>query len=104
MGLEAFFATAGNMSWFEIGMLLCFAASWPVAIYKTYTMKLGREKSRLFSSLLALGYLFGIVHKVLFNLDVVVLLYLTNMLLVLTDLFLGLYYRYQQTRTAHATR
>ncbi|HBT78547.1 MAG TPA: hypothetical protein DEB39_16865 [Planctomycetaceae bacterium] len=81
------------MSWFEIGMLVCFAASWPVSIYKTWALKLGTAKSRSFILLVAVGYGCGIMHKILYSFDVVLLLYVFNLVLVLIDLGLVAYYR-----------
>ena len=36
------------MSIFEAIMLICFGASWPAAVYKTYTTKNVEGKSLLF--------------------------------------------------------
>ena len=90
-----FFATAGRMSWFEIGMLACFASSWPVSIWKTWTLKLGRQKSRTFITLVAVGYACGIAHKILYSMDVVILLYVLNLLMVLLELGLVTYFRWK---------
>jgi hypothetical protein len=49
-------------------------------------------KSPVFMIFICVGYLSGILHKVLFDLDWVVALYALNLLMVATDLFL--YYRY----------
>jgi len=43
-------------------------------------------------AVICLGYLSGILHKVLFSLDLVIVLYAINLVMVATDLFL--YYRY----------
>ena len=37
-----------SMSIFEAGMLICFGASWPFAVMKTYKTKSVKGKSRLF--------------------------------------------------------
>lgn len=88
-----FLSSVLHLSWFEIGMLLCFASSWPFSIYKTWRLKQGTEKSTVFLGLLILGYFFGIIHKFLYKFDVVILLYGFNLGLVLWDLLLSLYYR-----------
>jgi predicted tellurium resistance membrane protein TerC len=49
-------------------------------------------KSPLFMSIIILGYVFGILHKVFYNYDWVVYLYLFNLLIVSFDLFL--YFKY----------
>ncbi len=81
------------MSIFEIVMLLCFGASWPVSIAKALRTKKVDGKSPLFLALLLLGYACGILHKLFYNMDVVVLLYAFNSCLVSVDLFL--YYKYR---------
>ncbi len=81
------------MSIFEAGMLICFGASWPAAVAKTYKTRNVVGKSRLFLWLVIIGYLCGMVHKILYNFDLVFYLYVLNMLLVATDL--ALVYRYK---------
>ena len=81
------------MSFFEAAMLICFGASWPAAIHKTYSTKNVKGKSRLFAWLVIIGYLCGMIHKVLYNFDFVFYLYLLDLLLVATDLTLVYIYR-----------
>lgn len=81
------------MSIFEILMLICFGASWPFAVAKTYKTKNVKGKSILFLSLIFFGYLCGIAHKILFHPDMVVYLYVLNGLLVLADIVLWFQYR-----------
>lgn len=77
-----------QMSLFEAGMLICFGASWPVAVYKTWRTKESGGKSRAFLALVLLGYFSGITHKVLYALDPVIALYILNAAFVLVDLVL----------------
>jgi hypothetical protein len=79
------------MSVFEILMLLCFGFAWPVAIYKSITSKSIEGKSVLFIYVIITGYIFGIVHKIVYNLDIVIVFYVINVIMVFTDLML--YYR-----------
>ena len=81
------------MSILEAGMLVCFGASWPFAVTKTYKTKNVKGMSPAFLYLLLLGYIFGILHKIFFNPDYVVFFYVFNMSLVLTEMIL--YYRYK---------
>ena len=81
------------MSIFEAGMLICFGASWPAAVAKTYRTKNVKGKSRLFLWLVIIGYICGMIHKVLANFDWVFYLYVVNAILVSTDLILV--YRYK---------
>jgi len=87
------------VSIFEIGMLVCFGASWPFSLYKVWKTKSSKGKSRLFLWLVIIGYLSGIMHKIFYHYDPVIWLYVLNTLLVSTDL--ALCYRYQNaTNTA----
>ncbi len=79
------------MSIFEIGMLVCFGFAWPTAIYKSIKSKSIEGKSLLFIYVVIVGYLFGILHKFIYNFDFVVILYIINLVMVFTDLLL--YYR-----------
>ena len=84
-------ATLGTV--FETGMLACFGASWPVAVWKTYRSKNVSGKSALFIWLILAGYVSGSLFKILGRLDWVLALYIFNLVMVLTDLVL--YYRYR---------
>ena len=84
------------MSIFEAGMLLCFGASWPAAVLKTYRTKNVEGKSLLFLLLILTGYLCGMINKVVyFGFDPVFWLYVINFMLVFSDLIL--YFRYKKT-------
>ncbi len=80
------------MSVFEIGMLACFGFSWPFSIAKSLRTHVVEGKSPLFMWIVILGYLFGIAHKAVYDMNWVTWLYAADLLLVATDLFL--YYRY----------
>ncbi len=82
-----------SMSLFEAGMLICFGASWPFAVIKTYKSKNVKGKSRLFLTLIIIGYLCGIINKIINSMDLVFWLYVINLLLVSTDFFLCILYR-----------
>ena len=79
------------MSIFEIGMLVCFGFAWPISIAKSIRTKSVEGKSILFMYVIMLGYILGMTHKIVFNLDIVVFLYGINFLMVFIDLML--YYR-----------
>ncbi len=81
-----------SVSIFEILMLLCFACSWPFSIVKALRTKVVIGKSPIFMSIIVLGYVFGILHKILYHPDAVVFLYLFNLLIVSFDLCL--YFKY----------
>jgi hypothetical protein len=81
------------MSVFEAGMMICFGVSWPVAVIKTYKTKCVQGKSIYFSFLILLGYICGIVHKLLYSFDFVIWLYLLNTSFLLLDIILWFRYR-----------
>ena len=82
-----------NFSYYEILMLICFGVSWPIAVLKTYKTKSVKGKSFLFLFLILLGYVFGIIHKVIYSLDYVIWLYIINGVLVLADMTLWFKYK-----------
>ncbi|MDR1383897.1 MAG: hypothetical protein LBJ67_08655 [Planctomycetaceae bacterium] len=82
-----------GMSWFEIGMLVCFGMSWPFSIYKMLVTKSSEGKSYLFLSFVLTGYGCGILNKLVYHCDVVVFLYIFNFLIVFADMLLCLHYQ-----------
>jgi hypothetical protein len=82
-----------DSSTYEMLMLVCFGASWPVAVLKTYQTKSSKGKSFLFLLLILLGYIFGIIYKVTTNFDFVIWLYVANAALVLADMTLWFMYK-----------
>ncbi|MDD3478728.1 MAG: hypothetical protein PHP32_07615 [Candidatus Izemoplasmatales bacterium] len=79
------------MSPFEIAMLLCFGMAWPASIYKSYTSRSSKGKSVQFLYIVLIGYVAGILHKIFYSYDFVIILYGINAAMVFTDLML--YYR-----------
>lgn len=78
---------------FEVVMLICFACSWPVSIAKALRTKIVIGKSPFFMSIIIIGYVFGIIHKIINEPgNWVVWLYLLNLIIVSVDLFL--YFKY----------
>jgi len=76
------------LSILEAIMLLCFGAAWPFSIYKSYTSKSTNGKSLGFLLILILGYISGILNKLIYNYDIVVYLYILNLIMVSTDVIL----------------
>jgi hypothetical protein len=79
------------MSVFEAGMLVCFGLSWPVNIYKSIKSRTAAGRSVVFLYLIWVGYLSGIINKLLYNFDLIVWLYVLNLVMVSVDMVL--YYR-----------
>ena len=49
----------------EALMIICFGLSWPVSIYKSYTSRTAKGKSLGFEVIIWIGYIFGILRKIL---------------------------------------
>ena len=78
------------MSIFEVTMLICFGSAWPASIYKSISSKTAKGKSIAFLIIVFMGYIAGILHKLFYNLDWVVMLYALNGLMVLVDISITL--------------
>jgi len=76
---------------FEMLMLLCFGAAWPVSIYKSYTSRKNSGKSLGFLIIILIGYISGVIHKILYSRDPVIVLYILNSIMVSIDI--ALYFR-----------
>ena len=73
-------------------MLICFGISWPVSVMKALRTKMVIGKSPLFMSLVAIDSVSRISHKVLYSRNYLVALYIFNLSMILSDLYL--YSRY----------
>lgn len=77
---------------FEAAMVICFGISWPASIYKSYKSRTTEGKSLMFLVFIFVGYIFGIVSKIINNnITYVLFFYILNSIMVFTDL--TLYYR-----------
>jgi hypothetical protein len=85
------------MSIFEVIMLVCFGAAWPLSIYKSYKSRKNSGKSVAFLFIIILGYISGIIHKLLYSFDLVIYLYLLNSIMVSVDI--ALYFRNKKLQT-----
>lgn len=83
-------------SLFEAGMLVFFGAAWPISIIKSWKSKSTGGKSVLFSYVVVIGYVCGLLAKVfddvtpgyVFYKDYVFWLYVLNLAMVTADLLL----------------
>ena len=50
---------------FEALMIICFGLSWPFAVYKSFTSRTAKGKSLSFEVIIWVGYVFGIMRKIL---------------------------------------
>lgn len=83
----------------EVIMILCFGASWPFNVIKSYKARTAKGKSPVFLCLIILGYIAGITSKFLNETYMasinekwyVLFFYFLNLLMVSVDL--ALYFR-----------
>lgn len=85
---------------FEALMLLCFGLAWPFSIYKSWTTKQVGSKSLVFLLALLVGYISGIVHKLIYVRDSVIYLYALNGTMVAIDIVLYLRNRVYQLKVS----
>ncbi len=79
------------MQIFEIIMLICFGLSWPISVYKSIRSGSTKGKSAVFMIAIIIGYISGIIGKVVNDqITYVVVLYCINLVVVCIDL--GLYF------------
>lgn len=79
------------MSIFEALMMICFGFAWPFSIVRSFKSKSTKGKSIIFLFVVVAGYIFGIIHKLLYSLDFVIYLYGLNAIMVSLDI--ALYFR-----------
>ena len=74
---------------FEFIMLACFGLSWPISVYKSIKSKSTQGKSVIFIMAIIIGYVSGIIGKVVNGqLSYVLIVYSFNLLVVSIDLIL----------------
>lgn len=77
------------MQIFEVLMLVCFGLSWPISVYKSIRSRSTKGKSVVFIVAIIIGYISGIVGKIVnHQLSYVVVLYCVNLIVVSIDLAL----------------
>jgi len=83
------FAKQGNiMSIFETLMLIAFGSAWPLSIYKSFIARTNKGKSLFFLIIVFIGYISGIIHKILNSKDYVIFFYCLNCIMVLIDIIM----------------
>ena len=88
---------------FEIIMLACFGLSWPISVYKSLTSHSTKGKSVVFIIAIIIGYLSGIIGKILSHqITYVLVLYIINLLMVSIDLVLYFINRKREALQMHA--
>jgi len=81
----------------ESMMLICFGISWPVSVYKSVTSKSTKGKSLVFMIAIIVGYIAGIMGKIIGgNCNYVLVLYMINLLFVSVDFALYFVNRHRE--------
>ncbi|MBQ7340263.1 MAG: hypothetical protein IJW43_05375 [Clostridia bacterium] len=77
------------MKVFEILMLVCFGLSWPISVYKSVKSKTTKGKSVFFIYAIIVGYISGIIGKIVnHEASYVLIFYCFNLVVVSLDLIL----------------
>lgn len=74
---------------FEVCMVVCFFLSWPISIRKSWISRTAKGKSVVFELLLMVGYVFGVISKlVIGNVSYVMIFYIINFCAIFIDVLL----------------
>ena len=74
------------MQIFEFIMLACFGLSWPISVYKSIKSKSTQGKSITFIIAIIIGYVSGIIGKIVNNqFTYVLIIYCFNLVVVSVD-------------------
>jgi uncharacterized membrane protein len=84
--MSGFIAENSNGFLFEAVMLICFGLAWPVSIAKSWRSRSNAGKSLAFLVIIEAGYVSGTIYKAFYNFDFVIILYILNTVMVLTDI------------------
>ena len=77
------------MQIFEFIMLACFGLSWPISVYKSIKSKSTQGKSVVFIIAIIIGYISGVIGKIINDqLTYVLIIYCFNLIVVSVDLVL----------------
>ena len=83
---------------FEIIMLVCFGLSWPFGIIKTLKSKSVKGVSLLLYLFVFIGYISGILFKIFYRFDFVIILYSINAFMVGIQIILYFYYKNKESQ------
>lgn len=82
---------------FELVMLVCFGLSWPISVWKSLKTRSTQGKSLVFMLAIIIGYVSGILGKLVSGqLSYVLIIYCFNLTVVSFDLFLYFVNRYHE--------
>ena len=93
-----------KMQIFEFIMLACFGLSWPISVYKSIKSKSTKGKSLVFMLAIIIGYISGIIGKVVNGqINYVLAVYCFNLFVVTVDLILYFVYN-RRNKTNYARK
>ena len=85
------------MGIFELIMLICFGLSWPISVYKSMKSKSTKGKSVFFILAVIVGYVSGIIGKIVNDsVNYVLILYCVNLFVVSLDLCIYFYNKHHE--------
>lgn len=88
---------------FEVFMLICFGISWPISVIKSIRSKSAEGKSVVFTCVITVGYICGIISKIAANnVTYVLWLYVINLVIVLVDLVITIINKTRKKNAAHS--
>ncbi len=89
---------------FEIIMLICFGCAWPISIIKSLKSKSTGGKSVIFSFVVLIGYISGLINKlfVMHKFDIACPFYILNCVMVAVDA--ALWFRNRRLEKARGDR
>jgi uncharacterized membrane protein len=87
-----------HISIFELFFFVFVALAWPISIARMLRRKSTKGKSLIFSGVVLLGYVFGILHKFIYSFDYVILIYFLDFALVAADMAVYFYVRHKYER------
>lgn len=79
-------------------MLVCFGLSWPISLWKSLSSRSTQGKSPVFMSAIIIGYVAGILGKLVGgHINYVLFIYCLNLFMVSVDLCLYFINRHRET-------
>jgi uncharacterized protein with PQ loop repeat len=88
------------LSFLELGMIVCFGISWPFNLAKSIRSRSTKGKSLIFLIAIFVGYVLGILHKLINSRDPVIIAYAFNLLIVGADLVVYFINRRRERQSA----
>lgn len=86
---------------FELIMLACFGLSWPISVWKSIHSRSTKGKSVVFIIAIIVGYVAGILGKIMSNqVNYVLIAYCFNLVVVSVDLAMYFVNRHMESRMA----